>query len=462
MLDLGSWSDRANINHASVLLGLLGLLGAAALGCSSNDGASMGSDDGVTEITVASVDNPQMQNLFELLPEFHEANPDLHVDIIFLPENQLREEVTESVGAKSGRYDLMTIGTYEVPIWAKNGWLENLQPWADASDFYDPDDLLAGVSTALSLDSDLYAVPFYGESSMLMYRTDLLADAGVSLSESPTWDEVAAAARAVHDPDAGVSGICLRGRPGWGEQLAPLNTIVNTFGGRWYDMNWAPQLTSAEFSEAFAFYTGLIEDAGQPDAETFGFVECLKAYQTSRVAMWYDATVGASNFTGSIAENSGYAFAPTKSTEHSGWLWAWALAIPAGSDSAEAAWRFAAWATSKEYIRLVGAELGWNQVPPGTRASTYALEEYMDVAGDYANITLQSIEQADVNNATLLPVPYTGIQYLGIPEFTHLGTNVSLRFAEVLSGSLTAEAALGEAQTLAEEVGAQYRQSTPQ
>ena len=438
-------------------LRLLSLVATLLAAVACTPGAGGGAGGATQTITLAAVDNPQMEDLQKLVPDFQKAHPDIQVKIVILPENQLRQQVTEDVATKSGRYDLFTIGTHEVPIWAKNGWIENLAPYIQKSSSYAPDDLIPGVAKALTYNSNLYAVPFYGESSMLMYRKDLLQAAGVTLSQKPTWDEVAAAAQKVNNPAKGVSGICLRGLPGWGEQLAPLDTVVNTFGGRWFDQNWQPQLTSPNFKAAVSFYVNLIKTAGEPGAASAGFTECLTAYNGGKVAMWYDATVGASNFTGDAAANSGYAFAPTKIKPYSGWLWAWSLSVPSTSKKKDAAWTFASWATSKDYIQLVGTKLGWNHVPPGTRTSTYSIADYKKVAGGFAQITLDSIANADVNHPTVDPVPYIGVQYVGIPEFQQLGDQVSQQFAAVIAGTATLDDALARAQQLADAVGKNYR-----
>lgn len=398
-----------------------------------------------------------MEDLQKLVPEFEKDHSNITVKILILPENQLRQQVTQDVATHSGKFDLAMVGTYEVPLWAKNGWIQNLGPYVDKTSSYDAGDLVPGVSKALSYKGSLYAVPFYAESSFLMYRKDLLSAVGVTLPTNPTWDQVAAAARKVNDPSKGISGICLRGLPGWGEQLAPLDTVVNTFGGRWFDENWNAQLTSPQFKQAVNFYIGLIKSAGEPAPATSGFSECLNAYNGGKVAMWYDATVGASKFTGDAANNSGYALAPMVQKPYSGWLWAWSLAMPTTSNKKDAAWTFASWATSKDYIKLVGNKLGWNHVPPGTRTSTYALPQYQQVAGPFAQLTLDSISHADVNHPTVDPVPYTGIQYVDIPEFQNLGDQVSQQFAAAIAGSTSIDNALQQAQQLADAVGKNYR-----
>jgi len=443
---------RFSVRHRAITI--LGLL-IALLGAACSPGAGGGGGGSGTTITLAAVDNPQMADLKQLVGDFQSAHSNITVKIVTLPEDQLRQQVTQDVAANSGRYDLFTIGTYEVPLWAKKGWIENLSPYIAKDSSYAPDDLIPGIRTALTYNSNLYAVPFYGESSMLMYRKDMLAAKNVTMPDHPTWDQVAAAARAVNS--SSVNGICLRGLPGWGEQLAPLDTVVNTFGGRWFDKSWNATLNTPQWKDAVTFYVNLLKSAGEPGAGSAGFTECLNAYNSGKVAMWYDATVGASNFTGDAAKNSGYAFAPTKVKDWSGWLWAWSLGMPSSSKKKDAAWTFADWATSKEYIKLVGQKLGWAHVPPGTRTSTYALPEYQQAAGGFAQVTLDSIAHADVNHPTVDPVPYIGVQYVDIDEFQQLGDQVSQEFAKVIAGNETVDQALQKAQALATDVGSKHK-----
>jgi sorbitol/mannitol transport system substrate-binding protein len=435
-------------------LAIVGIVVALVAGACSGAGGG-GGGGGATTITLAAVDNPQMADLKKLVPDFESSHSNIKVNIVTLPEDQIRQQVTQDVATQSGRFDLFTIGTYEVPLWGKLGWLQDLSSYIAKDSNYAPDDLIPGIKTALTYNNDLYAVPFYGESSMLMYRKDLLAAKNQTMPDHPTWDQVAAIAKAVNG--GGVNGICLRGLPGWGEQLAPLDTVVNTFGGRWFDPQWNAQLNSPQWKEALTFYVNLLKSAGEPGAGNAGFTECLNAYNSGKVAMWYDATVGASNFTGTAATNSGYAYAPTKVKDWSGWLWAWTLAMGSASKKKDAAWAFADWATSKAYIQLVGTKLGWAHVPPGTRTSTYDLPEYKSAAGAFADVTLQSIAHADVTHATVDPVPYVGIQYVDITEFQQLGDQVSQEFAKVIAGTESADQALAKAQQLAAAVGKTYQ-----
>ena len=431
---------------------VLPLLGALALGGCTWAGAGGGTGSGT--VTVAIVANPQMRDIQEFTDEFNREHPDITVRYVTLPENEARARITQDVATKAGQFDVVMIGTYEAPIWGRNDWLTDLTDYALDDKEYDLDDLMPAVRKGLSADGALFAVPFYGESSMLMYRKDLFEQAGLTMPDKPTWTEVAEFARALKTPDR--AGICLRGLPGWGEQLAPLDTVINTFGGRWYDEDWNAQLTSPETAKAVSFYIDLINDAGEPGAPNAGFSECLTAYTQGQAAMWYDATVAAGPLedpeVSKVVGKNGYAPAPVEETDWSGWLWAWSLAIPKTAKDPDAAWEFVSWATSKEYIRMVGEDLGWERVPPGSRLSTYEIPEFIEAGKGSAEVTLDALKTIDPNRATVDPVPYTGIQYVQIPEFQDLGTRVSQQFAAVLAGNKSVEDALETAQSEAEAV----------
>jgi sorbitol/mannitol transport system substrate-binding protein len=416
--------------------------------------AGAGGGTGSGTVTVAIVANPQMRDIQELSSEFKKEHPDIEVRFVTLPENEARARITQDVATKAGQFDVVMIGTYEAPIWGRNDWLTDLNSYAKKDAAYDVDDLMPAVRKGLSDDGKLYAVPFYGESSFLMYRKDLFEQAGLTMPERPTWTEVAEFARKLKTPDR--AGICLRGLPGWGEQLAPLDTVINTFGGRWYDMDWNAQLTAPATAKAVKFYLDLIEQAGEKGAPNAGFSECLTAYTQGQAAMWYDATVAAGSLedpkVSEVVGKNGYAPAPVMETDWSGWLWAWSLAIPKTAKDPDAAWKFVSWATSKEYIRLVGERLGWERVPPGSRLSTYEIPEFVAASKGAAGVTLDALKTIDPTKATKERVPYTGIQYVQIPEFQDLGTSVSQQFAAVLAGNKSVDDALEAAQKEAEDV----------
>ncbi len=411
-------------------------------------------------LTIATVNNPDMVVMQSLTSDFEAKNPGITVNYVVLPENDLRQKVTTDVATGAGGFDIVTVGTYEVPFWAKNKWLVSLEPFfggmssAEAR-AYDRADLLRPVMKALSVGGQAYALPFYAESSMTYYRKDLFARAGLTMPLHPTWDQVAGFARKLNNPQQKVYGILLRGLPGWGEQLAPLDTVINTFGGRWFDMAWQPQLTSPAFEKAVTFYVNLLRAAGEPGATSSGFTELETLMSQGNAAMWVDATVAAGYLadpkTSKIAGTIGFAYSPQEVTpKGSHWLWAWSLGLEGSSRHKAEAFKFLTWATSPDYLRLVAARRGWVAVPPGTRYSTYNSPGYKQVAA-FASIVEDSINTADPTDATLQKVPYTGIQYVGIPEFAGIGTTVSQFIAAAIAGTDTVSGALQKAQQSVEQ-----------
>ncbi len=398
-----------------------------------------------TKLTIATVNNGDMIRMQKLTDDFTAKNPGITLEWVTLEENALRQKVTTDIATKGGQFDVLTIGTYEVPIWAKKGWLVALD---DLGADYDVDDLLPAIRSGLSLDGKLYAAPFYGESSMVMYRKDLFDKAGIQMPDAPTWDFIADAARKITGD--GVYGICLRGKAGWGENMAFLTATANSFGARWFDENWKPQFDQPEWKNTLEFYTKLMKDAGPPGASSNGFNENLALFNSGKCGMWIDATVAASFVTNpkdsKVADKVGFALAPDNGLGKRGnWLWAWSLAVPAGSKKTAEAQKFISWATSKGYLELVAAKEGWANVPPGTRTSLYNNPEYQKAA-PFAKMTLDSINSADPTHPTVKPVPYVGVQFVAIPEFQGLGTTVGQYFSAALSGESTVDEALKNAQ----------------
>ncbi|MBK1786996.1 ABC transporter substrate-binding protein [Prauserella cavernicola] len=435
----------------SALLLATGCAGAGAIGA------------GGQTLVIAIVANPQMNDAIALSDQFERDHPGIELKFVSLPENQARAKITASTATQGGEFDVVMISNYETPQWADNGWLENLQPYIDSTEGYDADDFIPSIRESLSDDGDMYAVPFYGESSFVAYRKDLFQQAGLTMPQNPTWEQIAGFAEQLDDPANGVAGICLRGKPGWGESLAPFSTVVNTFGARYFDEDWNAQLTSPEFKEAANFYVNLVREHGQTGASSAGFTECGTRYGQGEAAMWYDATVMAGTnedpASSTVAGKSGYVSAPVNKTDASGWLYTWSLALPKVTENKDAAWEFMRWMTDKQFVQTVGEEFGWNRVPPGVRQSTYEIDEYTEAAKAYAQPTLDGIREANQDNTMTEPVPYPGIQFVGIPEFQDLGTRISQQLSAAIAGQKTVDEALEQAQEYAETVGQAYRET---
>ncbi|PJE27193.1 spermidine/putrescine ABC transporter periplasmic substrate-binding protein [Pseudooceanicola marinus] len=404
-----------------------------------------------TTITIATVNNGDMIRMQGYTDQFTEETG-IGVEWVTLEENVLRQRVTTDITTKGGQFDIMTIGMYETPIWGANGWLV---PLDDLSEEYDVDDILPAMRDGLSHDGTLYAAPFYGESSMIMYRTDLMEKAGMEMPDAPTWEFIREAAAAMDDDANDINGICLRGKAGWGEGGALITAMSNSFGARWFDEDWTPQFDQPEWKETLSFFTDMMNESGPAGYATNGFNENLSLFQQGKCGMWIDATVAASFVTNpeesAVADQVGFALAPNKEgvEKRGNWLWAWALGIPAGTQKADAAKQFIEWATSKDYIELVAENEGWANVPPGARTSLYETPEYQEVP--FAEMTLNSIEAADPTNPTVDPVPYVGVQFVAIPEFAGIGTQVSQEFSAVYAGQQSVDEALEKAQAITQE-----------
>jgi sorbitol/mannitol transport system substrate-binding protein len=440
-------------------LGAVGSVAAlvALAACSSSGSSGSGSTNSSSgTVTVAVVSNPLITGQMIPLTQsvFEKQNPGITVKFATYTEGDLRAAIEKDVSTHSNAFNVIMIGPYETPLFAKDGWLTDLSStYINSDPSYDASDILPSISKALSYKNDLYAVPFYGESSMLYYRKDLFKAAGLTMPAHPTWTQVAAFAAQLNQPGK-VSGICLRGLAGWGDNMASLDTVVNTFGGEWFNMNWQPQLTSPAFEAATNFYVNLVRKDGEPGASADSFNQLLTLYGQGKCAMWYDATVAATSIATtypSIAANTGYAFAPVDKTSSSGWLWTWSLGIPQGVSNSGAAWKFVSWATSKQYDSLVASKYGWAAVPPGTRTSLYNNPSYLAAAKAFAPITIQSIDGTDPDHPTVNPVPYVGIQYVDIPQFESLGVTVGQQIAGAIAGTESVSQALSASQAAASQ-----------
>jgi sorbitol/mannitol transport system substrate-binding protein len=431
--------------------------GTLLAGCAGAGGAG----EEARSVNVLMVNNPQMQDLRKLTAEHFTKETGIKVNFTVLPENEVRDKISTDFSNQSGQYDVATISNYETPIYAKNDWLYALDPYVAKDEKYDQDDILTPMQLALTgEDGKIYAEPFYGESSFLMYRKDVFAEHGLEMPGKPTWREVADLAEQIDAAETDMKGICLRGLPGWGEVIAPLTSVVNTFGGTWFDKNWHAQLDSPAFTEATKFYVDLVQKHGEAGAAQAGYAECLNNMTQGNTAMWYDATAGAGSLEADdspVKGKIGYVPAPVEKTESSGWLYTWAFAMQKASGSPDDAWKFISWATGKEYEKLVGEKIGWANVPAGKRASTYDNPAYQKAAGAFSDVTFQALSNADPRDPGVQERPAPGIQFVGIPEFTALGTKVSQEISAAIAGEQSVEAALRTSQKLAEQVGKEYQ-----
>jgi sorbitol/mannitol transport system substrate-binding protein len=451
---------RGALRHA--LIAVLFAIGGTALGgCLGSDDEGSGSKVGGS-INVAIVDNPQMQDLAHLTPALFTAKSHIKVNYTILDNGTLREVTTRNVSAAGRQFDVVMIGPYEAPQFGKDGHITDLTPMASSDRAYKLDDIIPSVRSALSYRGRLYSSPFYGESSFLMYRKDVFKDAGIEMPANPTWAQVAKIARRIDTPDR--AGICLRGKPGWGDLGATFTTVLNTFGGTWWSAKPDGSVGRAmvdrpQFRKALQFYVDLARDAGESRAPGASYNQCLAQYLDGKVAMWYDATVAAGLLEADDSDvrgKNGYAPAPVERTRASGWLWSWALATLTSSSKADLAWRYISWATGPQYVKEAGTRIagGWAAIPAGTRGSTYAIPEYKKAARAFVGSELHAIESAPVENPGTSKRPGTpGVQYVGIPEFQDVGDQCTELFSAVIAGKAPIDSALTNCQKVASRVG---------
>ena len=397
-------------------------------------------------LTIATVNNADMIIMQRLSPKWEQATGN-KLSWVVLEENVLRQRATTDIATKGGQFDIITIGSYEAPIWGKQGWLV---PLDDLGADYDYADIIPSVRSGLSYNGKLYAVPFYAESSFTFYRKDLFDQAGIKMPDKPTYDQIAEYAAKLTDKSKEQYGFCQRGKPGWGENMAFIGPMVNAFGGRWFNEKWEPQLTTEPWRNAVSYYVKNMNAYGPPGASANGHNENRALFATGHCAIWVDATSAAGYIynpkESQVADKTAFTAAPVQVTSNgSGWFWAWSLGIPASSKKVDAAKSFVKWATSKDYIAMVGSEVGWVSAPPGTRKSTYDNAEYQKAA-PFAKVVFESVSNADITKPTKDPVPYIGIQYVAIPEFQGIGTAVGQQMAAALAGQVSVEQALETAQ----------------
>ena len=415
----------------------LGLLACAVLGWAGAARAD-------TTLTIATVNNGDMVVMQKLSSVFEKQHPDIHLRWVVLEENVLRQRVTTDIATKAGQFDIVTVGNYEVPIWAKQGWLS---PMDNLPASYDVDDLLKPVRDGLTYEGKLYGLPFYAESAMTYYRTDLFNKAGLKMPDSPTYQEIRGFADKITDKPNQVYGMCLRGKPGWGENMAYVTTLVDTFGGQWFDMKWNPTINTPEWKKAVTFYGDILKADGPPGATSNGFNENLALFASGHCGMWIDSDrrlAACSTTRSEVAGGSdkvGFTANPDRQTSRAARPGCGAGTSPFRPRPRSTRRRpstFVAWATSKEYVKLVAAKDGWVAVPPGTRSSTYDNPDYKKAApfaGLRADQAILHANPSGQHAQTRGPTPARSSS--AIPEFqAHRHAGRPARSAAALVGQI--------------------------
>ncbi|MDR2567310.1 MAG: sugar ABC transporter substrate-binding protein [Bifidobacteriaceae bacterium] len=445
---------------AAAAIGALAMAGCGADTSDDNKGGDDNKGASGGELNVLMVGNPQMKDIESLAEEHFTKETGIKVNFTILPENELRDKVAQDVATQAGQYDVVTVGAYEGSVWTANDWLYNLQDLAEKDTEFDVDDLLPAMKGVLSKDGDLYAIPFYGESAFTMYRADVFEQLGLTMPAEPTWADIESLAAQIEGKVDGVTPVCLRGLPGWGENMAVVGAMIDAFGGTWFDADWNAQMNSEGTSQAIEFYVNLVTKYGEAGASESGFTECLNNFTQGKSAIWFDATSAANTIESpdhsTVAGKVGYADAPREDAR-SGWVWTWAWAVPKTTKNLDDAWKYIAWASGKEYEKTVGAEVGWTRVPDGKRSSTFEIPEYKQASAAYSEQMQAALNQSNPEDCGVQARPVPGCQYMAFPEFADLGTKVGQELSAAIAGQKTAAEAIAACQVLAEQVSEQKK-----
>jgi sorbitol/mannitol transport system substrate-binding protein len=448
------------MKKSSVVLAVLGMLLVLGIPVFASGSGQQASSGPVT-VNIALANNYISQQLARIAPVEYKAEG-VTINLSVLPENDLRQRLTTEASTGGTTYDIFYIGPYEAQTWAKNGWLENLEPYFDRltaqeKSWYDRPDLIKGMLDSVSLDGKAYGIPFYGESSFIMYNKELFAAKGLTMPEEPTWQQIYELAKQIHDPARGIVGFTMRGSPGWGMSGAPFVTMVNAFGGKFFDMQWNATVNTQEQRNAWEMYKKILREAGQTDILSYTYNECIGLMSSGNCGIYYDATSLApplEDSTSKVQGKIGYVAAPhDKLQKNTAWLWNWTMGINPKTTQAkkEAAFKFMLWASSKDYVQLAYKyDPTGSAIPPAARSSTYRLPFYAAVP--YAAPTLKVLEGMDFTKPCLEPVPYVGLQYIAIPEFADAGDIMTRNLADYVVDNITLDEALRRTQQVFEAI----------
>ena len=437
----------------AVMVPLSACSGAAGGG---GGGGSAGGGGGSNVVNVLAVNNPQMLDAQKITDAAFTKKTGITVKYTFLPENEERDKATQQVANGASSYDVLNIGPYEVPLWAERKWIEPLDQYVAKDPNYDLNDFIPGVRAALSSQGKLYVAPFATETTFTAYRKDLLKAKGLTMPEHPTWNQVVDIASKVNDPAKGVSGLCMRGLAGWGQNMAQFTDMLNTFGGTWFNKDWSSGVTSPEFKQTMQFYVNAAQKYGPKGQAQVSVSDCFNNFIGGKSAMWIDSSAAGPAIDdpgqSKVAGKVGYAYMPTVKTQYSGWLWSWGWGIPTASKNKDNAWKYISWVTGKTYGDDVAAQLGWGHYAGYSRESTYDKPGFVAANKLSLPVTKGAIAHADPNNPGVQPRPYSGIQYITIPEWTDLGTTAGQQLSAAIGGTTSVDSAIKTIAAAADKV----------
>ncbi|MCV2883787.1 extracellular solute-binding protein [Aestuariibacter sp. AA17] len=394
-------------------------------------------------INISVADINAIHHAITLTPELEKQFPETEFRWYIMEESVYRRRLLGDFALSQSHFDIIMTGSYEIPIWARNGWLAEITA---LDEDYDLDDFFPAVKQAITVNNRIWAFPFVAESTALFYRKDILASKGIELPSPLTYQQLKEIAKRVHSPESNIYGIGLRTRPGWGQNMALLSIIVNAYGGQWFDEQWRPSINTKPWVDAVRVYRDMLHEAGPPDLLNKGWRENQQLFADGNLVFFIDATSLAGYFTESLNTSVRNYFDVTDvpigvTSDGARWFWSWNLSVSAFSENQTLAKEVAKWLTSKAFIQQCKTQLGVTNVPSGTRKSTYDDAYFSSLP--YAEAEYRALSSFSARQQGLSSV---GTQFVPIPEFTAVGYQVGLEIHKAIMSEKSVERALEDAQ----------------
>src|SRR3954453_17489798 len=125
-------------------------LAVAPAGCAGWGGGPGGG--GPDTINVLMVNNPQMIDLQRLTEANFTKQTGIHVNFTVLPENDVRDKISQEFSSQAGQYDVASLSNFEIPIYAKSKWIAPLDDYTKADTPFDQADILPSITKSLTAD----------------------------------------------------------------------------------------------------------------------------------------------------------------------------------------------------------------------------------------------------------------------------------------------------------------------
>ncbi|WP_028595642.1 sugar ABC transporter substrate-binding protein [Paenibacillus assamensis] len=187
-------------------LTVLLMFSVALVGCS---GGSKETADGEKVLKVWAMGG-EGQKLPELVKQYEQQNPGVKIDVQAIPWGNAHDKLMTAVASKSGP-DVIQMGTSWIPEFANANALLDLTSYMEKYPNLKEENFFNGAVQTMKHDGKVVGIPWYVETRVLYYRTDLLAEAGYP--EGPkTWDDLKDASKKLTARGEGKYGITIDGR----------------------------------------------------------------------------------------------------------------------------------------------------------------------------------------------------------------------------------------------------------